>query len=122
MKARGWLLLLVILLAFFLGLFLGRASLLLGGAVLRSSSGWPEDIVLSRPEFGAPAVARLELNTATAEELQELPGVGPVLAEHILALRQKLGGFTKPEELLQADGVGENLYARIRDLVYVKTP
>lgn len=122
MKDRGWLLLLVVLLAFLLGLFLGRGSLLHSGAVLHSGSGSLEDVRLSPPREDAPAAARLELNAATAEQLQELPGIGPVLAEQILALRQKLGGFTETKQLLQADGLGENIYARIRDLVYVKTP
>jgi len=51
---------------------------------------------------GAP----LDLNRATSAELEELRGVGPALAERILALRRKKGTFRRVEELLQVPGIG----------------
>ncbi|NJL93277.1 MAG: ComEA family DNA-binding protein, partial [Anaerolineae bacterium] len=55
---------------------------------------------------------RLNLNTASAAELQTLPGVGPVLAERILALRAELGVFGSIWQLIYVDGIS---YAMITD-------
>lgn len=57
---------------------------------------------------GAPAVdgAQINLNTATAEQLDTLPGVGPVTAQSILEWREENGGFTSVQELLEVDGIG----------------
>ncbi|HEY6634838.1 MAG TPA: ComEA family DNA-binding protein [Acidimicrobiia bacterium] len=59
----------------------------------------------------------LSLNTATAEELQELPGVGPVLAERIVSHRDAVGRFEAVEDLLEVSGIGESKLAALRDLV-----
>lgn len=61
----------------------------------------------------------INLNHATAEELQELPGVGPVLAERIAAFREANGGFRSIEELQQVSGIGEKIFAGLEDLVTV---
>lgn len=64
---------------------------------------------------GAPGEASgtLDLNTATAEQLETLPGVGPVTAAAILAWRQEHQRFSRVEELREVDGIGEKTYARI---------
>lgn len=59
----------------------------------------------------------LSLNRATATELQSLPGVGPVLAERIVAHRESHGRFETVEDLLTVSGIGEAKLAAIRDLV-----
>lgn len=59
----------------------------------------------------------LSLNTATETELQSLPGVGPVLAQRIVAYREENGRFEEVEDLLEVPGVGEQKLASIRDLV-----
>lgn len=59
----------------------------------------------------------IHLNTATAVELQELPGVGPVLAERIVAHREANGRFETVEDLLDVPGIGEAKLAALRDLV-----
>ncbi len=61
----------------------------------------------------------LALNRASAKDLEELPGVGPVLAERIVAYREQNGPFTVVEDLLQVGGIGEAKLASIRDLVRV---
>ncbi|GHF73214.1 hypothetical protein GCM10018787_22330 [Streptomyces thermodiastaticus] len=65
---------------------------------------------------GAPT-APVSLNTATAEQLETLPGVGPVLARHIIDYRTQHGGFRSVEELRQVTGIGDRRYADLRDLV-----
>lgn len=64
--------------------------------------------------------ALVDLNRATAEELQALPGIGPVMAGRIVALRKERGGFRKLEELMEVKGVGERTFARLRPLLKVR--
>jgi competence ComEA-like helix-hairpin-helix protein len=61
----------------------------------------------------------LDLNRATAEDLRRLPGVGPALAERILAAREQSGRFESVEDLRAVPGIGEVKLARLRDLVTV---
>ena len=59
----------------------------------------------------------IALNRASVAELETLPGVGPVLAERIVAFRDQNGGFDTVEGLLEVPGIGEAKLASIRDLV-----
>ncbi|MEU0551895.1 ComEA family DNA-binding protein [Micromonospora sp. NPDC005979] len=69
---------------------------------------------------GAPAPgAALNLNTATLAQLDALPGVGPVLAQRILAYRDQHGGFTAVGDLRQVEGIGDARYEQLKDLVTV---
>lgn len=67
---------------------------------------------------GAPG-AGIDLNSATAEQLQELDGVGPVLAERIVAWRTEHGRFRSVEDLREVSGIGPRKYARISPHVRV---
>jgi competence protein ComEA len=64
-----------------------------------------------------PRPARVDLNQATARELESLPGIGPKLAQRIVEDRQRAGLFLKPEDLLRVRGIGPATLARIRNLV-----
>ncbi|MDH5421450.1 MAG: helix-hairpin-helix domain-containing protein, partial [Acidimicrobiia bacterium] len=59
------------------------------------------------------------INTADAAALETLPGVGPVLAERIVAFRTQNGPFGEVEDLLDVPGIGEAKLASIRDAVRV---
>ncbi|MFE5558441.1 helix-hairpin-helix domain-containing protein [Streptomyces sp. NPDC056544] len=59
----------------------------------------------------------LSLGSATVAQLDGLPGVGPVLAQHIVDFRTARGGFRSVEELRQVDGIGERRFADLRTLV-----
>jgi competence protein ComEA len=61
----------------------------------------------------------LDLNSATAAQLEELPGIGPALAEAILRERDRRGRFERVEDLQQVRGIGERRFAELRDLVRV---
>lgn len=75
----------------------------------------PED---DRNPTGGPASdGVVSLNRADAGELETLPGVGPVLAERIVAHREQIGGFKRIEDLLQVPGIGESKLDALRDLV-----
>lgn len=62
---------------------------------------------------------RLDLNVATSEQLESLPGVGPVLAERIVAWREQHGRFSSVEDLLDVSGIGDKVLAGLRDGVSV---
>lgn len=66
---------------------------------------------------GASPAAPIGLNTATAEQLDELPGVGPVLAQHIIDYRTEHGGFRSVDELRDVNGIGDKRYADLQNLV-----
>ena len=68
----------------------------------------------------ATADDRLDLNTATAEELQELPGIGEVIALRIIDYRELCGRFLDPEQLMEVDGIGQAKYEKLRELVTVR--
>ncbi|WP_236036725.1 ComEA family DNA-binding protein [Bifidobacterium simiiventris] len=63
---------------------------------------------------------RIDLNTATSEELQTVKGIGPVTAERILAHRKAIGRFTSVDQLLDVKGIGTKTLAKIRDEVAVR--
>nr|WP_241835742.1 ComEA family DNA-binding protein [Streptomyces sp. TSRI0261] len=61
--------------------------------------------------------APLSLNTATAEQLETLPGVGPVLAQHMIDYRAENNGFRSVDELRQVNGIGDRRFAELQPLV-----
>lgn len=67
----------------------------------------------------ASSAPTLNLNTATAQQLESLPGVGPVTAQRILTWRDANGGFSRVEELQEVDGIGPKTYAQLAPLVHV---
>lgn len=68
---------------------------------------------------GTATPGQVDLNTATAEQLDTLPGVGPATASAIIAERQRRGRFATVEELLEVRGIGDAKLAALRDLVTV---
>lgn len=72
------------------------------------------------PEGGASLTTRLvNINTATAEELDCLPGVGPSTAQAILEDRKSNGPFTSVEDLMRVSGIGEKKFAKLRGSICV---
>ncbi|MFF9702168.1 helix-hairpin-helix domain-containing protein [Streptomyces griseofuscus] len=61
--------------------------------------------------------AQVSLNTATEDQLDTLPGVGPVLARHIIDYRTRHAGFRSVDELRQVNGIGDRRFTDLRDLV-----
>ena len=63
--------------------------------------------------------ALVNINTADADELDTLPGIGPVLAQAIIDDREANGSFTSIEDIMRVSGIGEAKYANIKDLICV---
>ena len=66
-----------------------------------------------------PAVP-VDLNQATAEKLQEIPGIGPAMAERIVEWRREHGPFEKVEDLLNIRGIGEKTLEKLRPFVKIE--
>ncbi|MEU0671605.1 helix-hairpin-helix domain-containing protein [Streptomyces sp. NPDC006172] len=77
-----------------------------GGAVGGGAGGGPAAGGPAGPGAAAGAGAPVSLNTATVEQLDALPGVGPVLARHIVDYRTQQGGFRSVDELREVNGIG----------------
>src|SRR5262245_53471283 len=61
----------------------------------------------------------VNLNTASAEQLEALPGVGASTAKRIIEYRQKNGSFKKIEELMNVKGIGEKSFLKLKPLITV---
>lgn len=80
------------------------------------------DVILSsepEPSASSDTAALINLNTATAEELDTLPGIGPVRAQAIITYRQEQGEFFTIEQVMEVDGIGEGIFEQIREFITV---
>ncbi|MEN8113280.1 MAG: helix-hairpin-helix domain-containing protein [Actinomycetota bacterium] len=93
----------------------------LGGLNLAAEVRDGDQIVVPTPgeTLGSPASSShgIDLNRASATELEDLPGVGPVLAARIVAFREEKGRFNAVEDLLDVGGIGEAKLAAMRDSI-----
>ncbi|MEW5960409.1 MAG: helix-hairpin-helix domain-containing protein [Chloroflexota bacterium] len=64
--------------------------------------------------------SRINLNTATLEELDSLPGIGPAIGQRIIDYRESIGGFKSVDQITQVSGIGEATLAKIRDKITVE--
>ena len=111
-KQAVWLMLFItaIFVAFTAGFFTGRN---VSHGPVQISMVEPTEAELTAPSeteenicFTLEQIVPLDLNTATREELMELPGIGEVTADRILAYRRDHGSFSSVEELLNVSGIG----------------
>jgi len=72
------------------------------------------------PASSQPASQRININTASARELETLPGIGQALAERIIEHRNKYGPFRKPEHLIIMRGISDKRFQNLRDLITVE--
>jgi competence protein ComEA len=85
-------------------------------------------LLLGQPAIAAPTQSpeatagkpTVNLNAATVDQLETLPGIGRKTAERILEYRTKSGGFKKIEELMNVKGIGEKSFLKIKPLIFVQ--
>ncbi|HKP67215.1 MAG TPA: helix-hairpin-helix domain-containing protein, partial [Casimicrobiaceae bacterium] len=65
------------------------------------------------------ALAATNINTATKEELEALPGIGPVKAQAIIDYRAANGAFKSPEDVMKVKGIKEGEFGKIKDQISV---
>jgi len=99
-----------------------RASMSGALLLLLVSLGAPPLLAQSGDQPQPPASvqkASINLNSATLDQLETLPGIGRKTAERIVEFRQKNGGFKKIEELMNVKGIGEKSFLKIKPLITV---
>ncbi|MBS1401793.1 MAG: helix-hairpin-helix domain-containing protein [Oscillospiraceae bacterium] len=79
----------------------------------------PSDDISAQTAAAEPE--RININTATAAELESLPGIGPKLAARIVDYRAANGPFQSPEELMNVSGIGEKTYAGLAEQIIAGT-
>jgi competence protein ComEA len=98
--------------------FVNLARKLADGELVTIGVNPPPGVASGDGGAGTPA-GPLNLNTATAAQLDVLPGIGPVLAQHIVDYRTRHGQFRSVDELRQVEGLGGARFAQIKPLVTV---
>jgi competence protein ComEA len=101
----------------FMSLVIG-VLLLAGAGVLDAQTSGQKN----KATTASVATKPIDLNTATAAQLETLPGIGPATAQRIVEYREKNGGFKKIEELMNVRGIGEKSFLKIKDLITVTPP
>jgi competence protein ComEA len=91
--------------------------LAIGVTVLSSSPALAGASQAQAPASAEPSKAPLNLNTATLDQLETLPGIGRKVAERIIEHRTKSGSFKRIEELMNVKGIGEKSFLKIKPLV-----
>src|SRR6266550_5013652 len=66
-----------------------------------------------------PTPTRININTASAEELEKLPSIGPGFAQRIVEHREKWGAFRRPEHLIMVRGLSDKRFRALRELITV---
>ena len=78
--------------------------------------------LISVLHVNAAEVQKVNINTASADELAQLKGIGPSHASKIVAYREKNGPFKIPEDLTQVSGIGQKTFEANRELIIVEEP
>lgn len=70
-------------------------------------------------QAAAKAGDKVNINTASLEELQKLPRIGPQIAQRILDYRKENGSFKRVEDILKVRGIGERVFEQLKDKITV---
>jgi competence protein ComEA len=81
----------------------------------------PAPVFAAPPAASAPAVAPVDVNAASVDQLVTVPGIGKSLAQRIVDFRQKNGPFKSVDELLKVQGIGEKSLEKLRPHLVVRS-
>ena len=98
---------------------IAMATLALLAATLSAPTASAQE---TAPAAQARAAGALNINTATAEQFEALPGLGAKTAARIVEYRQKNGGLKKLEDLMNVRGIGEKNFLRLKPLLTLGSP
>jgi len=87
---------------------------------IRQTPGASASAISNGPQAETPSAPRININTASADELEKLPGIGKGLAERIIEHREKYGPFRKPAHLIIVRGISEKRFHALQDLITVE--
>jgi len=95
-------------------------ALAICGAILTASPGYTNTTQQAAPA-GSQAESKqvINLNAATVDQLETLPGIGRKTAERIIEYRTKSGGFKRIEDLMNVKGIGEKSFLKLKPLIVV---
>lgn len=116
-----------LLTAVFIGSLLISAALFMprdGLAEIKAASVPQKEVLTGRDQAAGPALEllpgeKLDINSATAEELSRLPGIGEKLSQAIVDYRQEHGAFAAVEEITEVPGIGEGKFAAMKDSITI---
>jgi len=106
-----------------LGVFIGL--ILAGSIYLIAGIHQPKEFTFISPTYSAtssfdPETIKLNINIASLEELDTLPGIGPEKAQSIIDYRETYGNFVSIEDLLYVSGIGQSLFDQISDKITIQ--
>ena len=108
------------LMGFFTGRNLNRTPVQIQALPAATSQTSTEEEAAGKIQSGSGDTAfPININTATAQELEALPGIGPTYAQRILDYRSENGPFSSPAQLINLSGIGEKRLAAIWDYITI---
>lgn len=116
MKKPQWFLIGItgVFLCIMLGIFIGRKT---------DRVYVPMDAFSAAPMESSPEInntGKIDLNTATLQQLQLLPGIGPTIAQRILDYRETAGRFETIQQITNVSGIGEKTFDKLKDYITVE--